>query len=124
MVSITPRSFTSGAYFQTFRSQFFREVALTRIHIFESRRDAFSRDKVLQENVILHTIKETVETNSRNSVRITSSNGIEDLESSAVLDVPLSSVLEIGEKESVFTKGVKKLMVFRKVMPFSKNMPL
>src|SRR5712692_4536718 len=36
-ISITPRSFASGAYFKQFRQQFFDTVTLELIHLFDSR---------------------------------------------------------------------------------------
>lgn len=52
-VSITPRSFASGAYFKHFRHRFFDEIAPESIHVFDSRRSAFEDADVLQENIIL-----------------------------------------------------------------------
>ena len=52
-IFITPRSFCSGRYFRRFRKWLFSRVSIDRIHVFESRKDAFGRDAVLQENVIL-----------------------------------------------------------------------
>jgi adenine-specific DNA-methyltransferase len=57
LVSINPRSFCNGPYFKPFRREFLDLMALDRIHVFESRKTAFSGDEVLQENVILHAIK-------------------------------------------------------------------
>ena len=53
MVAITPRSYFNGLYFNRFRKWFFDRLAARRIHVFESRTDAFRDDAVLQENVIL-----------------------------------------------------------------------
>ena len=50
---IVPRSFCSGAYFAAFRRQFLQEAVPLSIHLFESRREAFKADEVLQENVII-----------------------------------------------------------------------
>ncbi|HUG89705.1 MAG TPA: Eco57I restriction-modification methylase domain-containing protein, partial [Planctomycetaceae bacterium] len=49
LVFITPRSFTSGPYFRRFRERFFGRIQLEAVHVFDSRRDAFRRDGVLQE---------------------------------------------------------------------------
>jgi adenine-specific DNA-methyltransferase len=57
MVFITPRSFCSGLYYKNFRKWFLRTVRITRIHIFESRKDIFDKDGVLQENVIIKARK-------------------------------------------------------------------
>ncbi|HZU36011.1 MAG TPA: BsuBI/PstI family type II restriction endonuclease [Gemmataceae bacterium] len=57
LVAITPRSFCNGTYFRPFRRLFLRDMALRRLHVFESRQKAFSDDDVLQENLILHAVK-------------------------------------------------------------------
>lgn len=57
MIYITPRSFTSGAYFKKFRQWFLRNVQLSHIHLFHSRGDVFNTESVLQETVILKAVK-------------------------------------------------------------------
>jgi len=57
MVFITPRSFCSGLYYKNFRKWFLQHVRITRIHIFESRKDIFNKDEVLQENIIVKAKK-------------------------------------------------------------------
>jgi adenine-specific DNA-methyltransferase len=53
MVAITPRSYFNGSYFNKFRKWFFDRMTARQIHMFESRKEAFRADNVLQENVIL-----------------------------------------------------------------------
>lgn len=60
MVAITPRSFCNGTYFRGFRAFFLENMALQRIHLFESREEAFRDDAVLQETVIVHAVKDRV----------------------------------------------------------------
>ncbi len=57
LVAITPRSFCNGPYFKPFRTDFLETMSLRRLHVFESRSAAFSRDDVLQENIIVHAVK-------------------------------------------------------------------
>jgi len=57
LVAITPRSFCNGPYFKPFRADFLSRLSLRRLHVFESRSAAFSRDNVLQENIIVHAVK-------------------------------------------------------------------
>ena len=57
LVAITPRSFCNGPYFKLFRTDFLETMSLRRLHVFESRSAAFSRDDVLQENIIVHAVK-------------------------------------------------------------------
>ena len=58
LVAITPRSFCNGPYFKPFRADFLAKMSLRRLHVFESRSAAFRRDNVLQENIIIHGVKE------------------------------------------------------------------
>jgi adenine-specific DNA-methyltransferase len=58
LVAITPRSFCNGPYFKPFRTDFLETMSLRRLHVFESRSTAFSRDNVLQENIILRAVKD------------------------------------------------------------------
>lgn len=78
LIFITPRSYASGGYFKRFREFFFNIVDIEKIHLFVSRKDAFNRDKVLQETVIICG-KRVNKNNPNNAVNITSSNGISDL---------------------------------------------
>lgn len=57
LVSITPRSFFNGPYFRPFRLAMLESMSVRRVHVFESRKEAFSQDGVLQENVILYAVK-------------------------------------------------------------------
>src|SRR5262249_34002780 len=83
LVAITPRSFCNGTYFNPFRRSFLTKMSLRRLHVFESRQQAFREDEVLQENVILHAVKEGPRPGK---VLVTSSAGPED-------DVPLARAI-------------------------------
>lgn len=75
LVAITPRSFCNGTYFRPFRRFFLEEMALRRLHVFETRDHAFQEDSVLQENIILHAVKGA---SGDARVFITSSHGPDD----------------------------------------------
>ncbi|MCP4602485.1 MAG: SAM-dependent methyltransferase [Proteobacteria bacterium] len=75
LVAITPRSFCNGPYFKSFRSDFLRRTSLQRIHVFDSRSEAFGGDGVLQENVITHSVAGV---DNPETVHITSSSGSPD----------------------------------------------
>jgi adenine-specific DNA-methyltransferase len=94
MVAITPRSFCNGPYFRPFRELLFREVALRRIHLFESRTAAFSADEVLQENVIFHVVKGQ----RQGSVLVSSSEGPAD-DMRSIRDVPFDRIVREGDPE-------------------------
>ena len=87
MVAITPRSFCNGTYFRGFRENFLGAMALQRIHLFDSRQEAFRDDAVLQETIIVHSIKNAL--NPR-ELTVTSSAGAED-------ELVLSRRLNYGE---------------------------
>ena len=100
LIFITPRSFCSGPYFRQFRKWFFQMVALERVHIFESRTEAFSRDEVLQENLILTARKTSTKPDF---VDISSSRGAHDLAQAGSRRVPLSDVLDLTTSETVLS---------------------
>ena len=58
LVAIIPRSFCNGPYYQPFRELIIKNTAIKKIHIFDSRSNAFAEDDVLQENIIIHLIKD------------------------------------------------------------------
>ena len=58
LVAITPRSFCNGPYFRDFRRHLLEKAIFQRLHIFQSRSEAFGRDEVLQENVLFHLIRQ------------------------------------------------------------------
>jgi hypothetical protein len=70
IVAIVPRSFCNGTYFRPFRQWLLDRVALTHIHVFESRRRAFEDDDVLQENIIVRLQKGAVQ----NAVTVSTSH--------------------------------------------------
>ncbi|MBI2438012.1 MAG: Eco57I restriction-modification methylase domain-containing protein [Lentisphaerae bacterium] len=59
LVAITPRSFCNGPYFEPFRRYLLQEMRFRRVHVFDARDAAFADDKVLQENVVFHAVKNT-----------------------------------------------------------------
>lgn len=84
LVAIIPRSFCNGPYFRPFREVLLRETTLLRIHVFESRKDAFREDGVLQENVIIHVRKSAK--NPRKLTVSSSSGGANESVVERVLD--------------------------------------
>jgi adenine-specific DNA-methyltransferase len=74
MVFITPRSFCSGLYYKKFRQWFLANVELSHVHIFESRKEIFDKDEVLQENIILKAIRKKGQTHNGKIIISTSKN--------------------------------------------------
>jgi adenine-specific DNA-methyltransferase len=95
MVFITPRSFCSGLYYKNFRKWFLRKAKITRIHIFESRKDIFDKDEVLQENIVIKASKNGKE----GAVTITTSKD-KDLNVLGRIEVDYSDVVSPKNSES------------------------
>jgi len=72
LVAITPRSFCNGPYFKPFRQNLLRQMSFRDIHVFDSRTAAFKHDKVLQENIILHAVKDA---QAPRTIRVSQSGG-------------------------------------------------
>lgn len=97
MVTITPRSFTTGDYFRRFREVLFSSVVPESLHLFGSRKDAFRKDEVLQENVIMRARRG--EPRPRHRVTITSSAGVSDLDAPSKRTVPLRDVVDLDSRD-------------------------
>ena len=101
-ISITPRSFASGLYFRQFRQVFFDLIRPTLVHAFGSRREAFKRDDVLQENVILHGIRLNSPPQDRQApFVISSSRGVADLDESYRRMTSLQAALDLDDRDRV-----------------------
>lgn len=97
MIFITPRSFASGRYFQSFRDFLFSHVHIDLIHLFNTRKDTFSKDEVLQELVIMrmHPAGEV------KSITVSFSQGISDLEHSYQKEYPAADIVDVASEEKV-----------------------
>ncbi|MCY4054018.1 MAG: N-6 DNA methylase [Hyphomicrobiales bacterium] len=109
-VSITPRSFASGPYFRKFREEFFAMMRPIRTHVFGSRKDAFSRDEVLQENVILHGIHHVGwhEGKNKHCMTVSSSAGLSDLGTAHAFEIYLSHALDAANLATPFRLPVSR----------------
>lgn len=97
MIFITPRSFASGRYFQSFRDFLFQHVSIDLIHLFNTRKDTFAKDEVLQELVIMRMFP------AGNGKRITVSysQGISDLEHPYQKEYTASEIVDVSSDEKV-----------------------
>ena len=116
MVFITPRSFCSGLYYKNFRKWFLRKVRITRIHIFESRKDIFDKDGVLQENVIIKARKNGKE----GAVTITTSRD-KELNVLGRIEVDYSDIISSKNSESFIRIPTSELDV--KILHIIDNWP-
>lgn len=100
MVTITPRSFTTGDYFRRFRQHLFSNVTPEAVHLFHSRKDAFRKDEVLQETVILRARRQSATTDR--PVVVSTSAGLADLRRRSVRRVPASEIVDPQSRSAVF----------------------
>ena len=97
LVYIVPRSFASGPYFKRFREVFFRRVSPTAIHLFESRKDVFKNQTVLQENLVIGVRpRMDGEVLDEGQVLISHSRAAHDLAERHRLLVNVGSVLDLA----------------------------
>ena len=97
-VFIVPRSFASGPYFRRFRSVFFGMIRPTEVHVFGSRRDAFSRDEVLQENVVVSGLREDHwhARMPQPNLMVSASRGVADIASAERRALPMPRALDLS----------------------------
>jgi adenine-specific DNA-methyltransferase len=100
LIFITPRSYASGPYFRSFREFFFAEIIPLQFHLFESRTEAFDRDAILQENVILHA-KSNGKKHIDAKVIISFSNGSRDLKTPKNRRLPLKRIIDLNSTNKV-----------------------
>ena len=100
MVTITPRSFATGDYFSRCRRYLFSRVVPEAVHLFDSRKEAFKNDAVLQENVILRARKTQPQPTA--TVHVSKSHGPHDIETRKSRTVRLASVVEISSPRAIF----------------------
>jgi adenine-specific DNA-methyltransferase len=100
LIFITPRSYASGPYFRAFREFFFSEMIPLQFHLFESRTEAFDRDSVLQENIILHAKRNGHKHNDAKIV-VSFSNGSRDLTKPQQRKLPLKRVINLSSVNKI-----------------------
>lgn len=94
VVAIIPRSFMSGLYFKPFRYWLLDRVAITHIHIFDSRDKAFADDGVLQENVVLRMVVR----GKQNGVTVSASRD-QTFSDASQRNVSFSEIVTPGDEE-------------------------
>jgi adenine-specific DNA-methyltransferase len=94
LVAIIPRSFCNGPYFKLFRDFLLARMAIKQIHIFTARDKAFKDDRVLQENVIIHLLKDV----KQGDVKISSSTG-DNFSNYGEFEVPFHRIVSPDDPE-------------------------
>lgn len=97
MIFITPRSFASGRYFQSFRNFLFQHVSIDLIHLFNTRKDTFAKDEVLQELVIMRMVP----VGNSERIIVSYSQGISDLDHPYQKEYAASEIVDVSSDEKV-----------------------
>lgn len=102
-VFITPRSYASGPYFRLFRERFFARMKPDHVHVFQSRTDAFKRDDILQENIIVKASREDgwLDKPDHGHIWISSSNGSNDFNGSKLKRLRSDLILDVHSADKV-----------------------
>ena len=120
MVYIIPRSWTSGAYFKSFRQKFLDDGVLEHIHLFVSRDKVFEKESVLQETMIIKAKKTDMKPAS---ITITTTHSNADFSKKTIFNAPYSTVIN-GRDRYVYlvtsadeADGVDKLNSWKDTLP-------
>lgn len=97
VIFITPRSFASGRYFQSFRDFLFQHVSIDLIHLFNTRKDTFAKDEVLQELVIMRMVP----VGNSERIIVSYSQGISDLDHPYQKEYAASEIVDVSSDEKV-----------------------
>jgi adenine-specific DNA-methyltransferase len=100
LVFITPRSFASGFYFRQFRDKFFSLAQLNAVHLFDSRKEAFQRDDVLQENIIISAQRKD-SNGDRPKLVVSFSRGLTDLRQRQAKEFFLDELLDLSSYQKI-----------------------
>lgn len=120
MVYIIPRSWTSGAYFKTFREYFLNVGKIFNIHLFVSRDKVFNAEQVLQETMIIKMRKTAMKPNT---VTITSTNSSSDFNVISSLDVPYDAVVSGDDLYVYLPTNEDEIEVINKINAYHTTMP-
>jgi adenine-specific DNA-methyltransferase len=92
---ITPRSWTNGTYFAFVRRQVLRWLHIEAMHIFESRREHFTEDEILQEAMITWA---SAQANTGTTIVVSTSQGASDLSSAVLRTLPSRDIIGTGSQ--------------------------
>ena len=120
MVYIVPRSWTSGAYFKSFREKFFNEMVLEHIHLFESRDKVFETESVLQETMIFKA-KKTAKKPTNILVTTTKNNA--DFENKTTYNAAYKTIVSGTEKYVYLITNSEEAETLQKLNHWKNTLP-
>ncbi|WP_243167214.1 Eco57I restriction-modification methylase domain-containing protein [Acetobacterium malicum] len=121
MVYIIPRSWTSGAYFKSFRRFLLDSCCIKQMHLFISRDKVFDKEEVLQETMIIRLKKDS--SIKMDSILITTSHNNHDFKNLTKLIVPYSLVVSEKEMYVYLITRESEIKVLEKVHKYSQTLP-
>jgi adenine-specific DNA-methyltransferase len=95
---ITPRSWTNGTYFALARRHMLTHLRIDAIHTFESRREHFTDDEVLQEAMITWATSHSIPSNS---ITLSTSAGTRDLAAAPLRSLPICDVIAADQQSVI-----------------------
>lgn len=118
-VYIIPRSWTSGAYFKSFRNYLLSIGSLKHIHLFVSRDKVFEKESVLQETIIIKVDKLGI----KDEIKITTSKSNSDFENITTIKVPYDTVVFGSEKYVYLVTSPEELRVLNTMKKWKDTLP-
>lgn len=120
MVFIIPRSWTSGAYFNSFRQKLFSEGVIEHIHLFVSRDKVFESENVLQETMIVKLRK----TNRKPEyVTITTTNSNKDFSEITSFKAPYGIIVSSKDKYVYLVTNSEEVETLRQLNQWNDTLP-
>ncbi len=120
MVYIIPRSWTSGAYFKSFRQFLFRNGVLAYIHLFASRDEVFEQEKVLQETIIIKVIKTNVKPQN---IIVSTTKSNSDFSEIEQICVPYNEIVSSKDYYVYLITDKEEMEVIEKLNKFNDTLP-
>lgn len=120
MVFIIPRSWTSGAYFNSFRQYLFHEGRILAIHLFSSRNKVFDMETVLQETMII-LVKKTK--HQPQTITITSTPNAKCFDKLSSIDAPYSVVISGSDKYVFLVTSDEDINVLKTINTIGMPLP-
>lgn len=120
MVYIIPRSWTSGAYFKSFRKKLFKDGVLEHIHLFVQRDKVFDKENVLQETMIIKVKKTKIRPDT---ITITTSQSNSDFLDKTIFNAPYSTVVNEVDSYVYLITNSKDIKVINSLKRLSNTLP-
>lgn len=117
MVFITPRSWTSGSYFRKFREYLLTNCSVDVLHLFEARDKVFSKEKVLQETMILKGTKTQCQ---RTEIQINTCQSMKEYNNIHTMRVAANLCIQAGDNRYVMIPTDQNDL---EVLDFTRDLP-